>query len=93
MSLCVPTLVSDGLFLGGGEFVGGPVWDEEFERLLTETFRRLVLSALRKRDRLSEDFHEKLLTWRHGGGFSVYAKFRVMRSRSIAALICRHLAR
>jgi hypothetical protein len=38
----------DGLLLRGGEFVGGPVWDEEFERLLTETFRRLVLGALRK---------------------------------------------
>jgi hypothetical protein len=73
-------LVSDGLFLRGGEFVGAPLWDEEFERLLTETFRRLVLAALRKRDRLSDDFHEKLLTWRHGGGFSVYGRHLILNA-------------
>ena len=89
----VHALVSDGLLLPGGEFVAGPPWDDAFEGKLTERFRRLVLRALRKEERLSEGFHEKLLTFAHGGGFSVYAKFRVMRSRSIAALICRHLAR
>jgi hypothetical protein len=39
-----------------------------------------VLSALRKRDRLSEDFHEKLLTWGHGGGFSVYGRHLILNA-------------
>ena len=73
-------LVSDGLFLRGGEFVGGPLWDEEFERLLTETFPRLVLAALRKRERLSESFNDQLLTWGHGGGFSVYGRHLILNA-------------
>jgi len=61
-------LVSDGLLLPGGEFVPLPLYDEEFERLLTETFRRLVLDELVKANRLSLSFREKLLSWQHGGG-------------------------
>ncbi len=38
-------LVSDGGFKKGGEFVPFPIFDEDFERLLTETFRRLVLDT------------------------------------------------
>jgi hypothetical protein len=37
--------VSDGLFLREGEFVPGPFYDEALEKLLTETFRRLVLDT------------------------------------------------
>jgi len=40
---------------------------------LAELFRRLVLAALRKADRLSESFHERLLSW-SPSGFSVYGK-------------------
>jgi hypothetical protein len=54
------------------------LWDEETERLLTETFRRLVLDALVKEERLSPEFREKLLTFRHGGGFSVYGRHLIL---------------
>jgi len=40
----------------------------------------LVREALIEEDRLTEGFRERLLGFRHGGGFSVYAKCRVMRS-------------
>ncbi len=66
----VHALVTDGLILPGGEFVPLPAYDETLERLLTETFRRLVLGALRKEERISETFLESLSSWRHGGGFS-----------------------
>ena len=46
-----------------------PLYDEEFERLLTETFRRLVLDELVKANRLSLSFREKLLSWQLRGGF------------------------
>ncbi len=55
-----------------------PLYDEEFERLLTETFRRLVLDELVKANRLSPEFREKLLCWRHGGGFSVYGRHLIL---------------
>jgi hypothetical protein len=71
-------LVADGLFLGGGDFLPLPPYDEEFERLLTETFRRLVLDALVREERLTEGFREKLLTFRHGGGFSVYGRHLIL---------------
>jgi hypothetical protein len=51
-----------------------PLYDEEFERLLTETFRRLVLDELVKANRLSLEFREKLLSWQRGGGFSAFAE-------------------
>jgi hypothetical protein len=37
-----------------------------------------VLDELVKAHRLSLEFQEKLLSWQHGGGFSVYAEYRVM---------------
>ena len=77
-------LVADGLLLPGGDFIPMPLWSEEFEEVLTETFRRLVLDALVREDRLTEAFRERLLSFGHGGGSSVYAKFRVMRSRRVA---------
>jgi hypothetical protein len=71
-------LVSDGVLLPGGDFVPMPPYDEELERLLTETFRRLVLDALVGAERLSEEFRERLLTFRHGGGFSVYGRHLIL---------------
>ncbi len=74
----VHSQVSDGVFLPGGEYVPLPLYDQEFERLLTETFRRLVLDELVKANRLSLEFREKLLTWQHGGGFSVYGRHLIL---------------
>ncbi len=56
----------------------GRLYDETVERLLTETWRRLVLDALVGEDRLSEDFRDKLLSWRHQGGFSVYGRHLIL---------------
>jgi hypothetical protein len=74
----VHALATDGLILPGGEFVPLPDYDETLERLLTETFRRLVLKAVHEEERISEAFLESLLTWRHGGGFSVYARHLIL---------------
>jgi len=71
-------LVSDGVFFRGGDFVPGRLYDETVERLLTETWRRLVLDALVGEDRLSEGFRDQLLSWRHQGGFSVYGRHLIL---------------
>jgi hypothetical protein len=74
--------------------VAGPIYDEDLERLLTETFRRLVLEALREEQRLSEEFLESLLTWRHGGGFSVYARHLILNEEPARlAHLTRYLVR
>jgi hypothetical protein len=67
-----------------------PLYDEEFERLLTETFRRLVLDELVKANRLSLEFREKLLSWQHGGGFSVYGRHLILNEEPARLL---HMAR
>ena len=77
------------MFRKGGEFVPLPLYDDEFERVLTETFRRLVLDALVTAHRLSEDFRDRLLSFGHGGGFSAYAEYRVMRSGCVAMPVWR----
>ena len=74
----VHALVTEGLLLPGGTAIPGPAYDETLERLLTETFRRLVLEVLHREERISESFLESLLTWRHGGGFSVYARHLIL---------------
>jgi hypothetical protein len=74
----VHTLVSDGVFFRGGDFVPGRLYDQTIERLLTETWRRLVLDALVDEDRLSEGFRDQLLSWRHQGGFSVYGRHLIL---------------
>ena len=51
--------------------------DGVFERKATEGFRRRALRALRREERLSEKFHERLLTFAHGGGFSVFGRHRI----------------
>ena len=71
-------LVAAGLFLPGGEFVPAPPYDEEMERLLTETWQRLVLDALVSEERLTDAFRERLLSFRHGSGFSVYGRHLVL---------------
>jgi hypothetical protein len=37
-----------------------------------------VLEALHREERISESFLESLLTWQHGGGFSVYARHLIL---------------
>ena len=66
------------MFRKGGEFVPLPLYDDEFERVLTETFRRLVLDALVTAHRLSEDFRDRLLSFGHGGGFSAYGRHLIL---------------
>jgi len=66
------------LFLRGGDFVPGRLYDETTERLLTETWRRLVLEAPVDEDRLSEGFRDQLFSWRHQGGFSVDGRHRLL---------------
>ena len=41
--------------------------------VIEEVFRRLLLSRLRAAHRLSEEFHQKLLSW-HPSGFSLHAE-------------------
>ena len=67
-----------------------PLYDQEFERLLTETFRRLVLDELVKANRLTFLFREKLLSWLHGGGFSVYGRHLILNEEPARLL---HMAR
>ena len=76
----VHSLVSAGLLLRGGEFVLMAPYDEEIERLLTETWRRLVLDALVEEDCLTKGFREELLRWGHGGGFSVYDRHLILNA-------------
>jgi len=64
----VHALVTDGVLEKGGGFL--PLAAPDFDAL-EELFRRLVLAALVKAERLSEGFRDRLLTWRHSG-FSVY---------------------
>jgi hypothetical protein len=90
----VHALVTEGLILPGGVVVPGPRYDEELERLLTEMFRRLVLGALRREERISESFLESLRTWRHGGGFSAYARHLVLHEEPARlAHMARYLVR
>ena len=61
-------LVTEGVLEHGGAFLSLTAPDLA---ALNELFRRLVLAALVKAERLSESFRDRLLTWRHSG-FSVY---------------------
>ena len=57
-------MTTDGTFL--------PLLEPDLDAV-GELFRRLVLAGLRKADRLSESFHERLLSW-SPSGFSAYGK-------------------
>ena len=70
----VRSLVADGLLRPGGDLHPVRLWDNGIERLLTETFRRLVLDALVVAERLTKGSRDRLLEFRHGGGFSVYGR-------------------
>jgi hypothetical protein len=54
----VHAIVTDGAFAPDGHFERMGHWDAA---ALTELFRRLVLAALRREQRLSEEFHQNLL--------------------------------
>jgi hypothetical protein len=64
----VHALITDGAFHPDGTFERLSYWDSS---ALTEVYRRLVLAALRREHRLSEEFHRLLLSWVHSG-FSVH---------------------
>jgi hypothetical protein len=64
----VHALITDGAFGADGSFERLPYWDA---CALGELYRRLVLAALRRKNRLSDEFHRSLLTWVHSG-FSVH---------------------
>ena len=66
----VHATVTEGVVTKDGTFL--PVLEPDLDAV-GELFRRLVLSALRKADRLSEPFHERLLGW-SPSGFSVYGR-------------------
>jgi hypothetical protein len=65
----VHALPTDGLLARDGTFVA----TEPDVRAVEELFTRLVIEALRKAERLSEEFAERLLSWERSG-FSVYAE-------------------
>jgi hypothetical protein len=85
----VHALSTDGLLARDGTFV--PV--EPDARAVEELFRRLVIQALQKAERLSEEFAERLLGWEHSG-FSVHAEQVVFpHERDRLARLARYVAR
>jgi hypothetical protein len=82
-------LSTDGLFARDGTFV--PL--EPDVKAVEELFRRLLIAALVKAERLSGEFAERLLAWEHSG-FSVYAEQVVFpRERDRLARLARYMAR
>ena len=69
----VHALVTEGVFAKDGTF-HAVAWPPSW--VLEEAFRRLLLAALVRAERLSEEFAANLASWRHSG-FSVYAASRV----------------
>jgi hypothetical protein len=69
----VHAIVTEGVFERDGTFVAvdGPP-----SGVLEEAFRRILLAGLRRAERLTEETHEALLSWRHSG-FSAHAEQRV----------------
>jgi hypothetical protein len=85
----VHALSTDGLFARDGTFVAV----EPDPRAVEELFRRLLIEALVKAERLSEEFAERLLGWEHSG-FSVYAEQTVLpHERDRLARLARYMAR
>jgi len=82
----VHALISDGAFREDGSFERWWHWNAP---ALTEIYRRLVLAALRKENRLSEEFHKVLLSWVHPG-FSVHVGPAILPDDKAAL---EHLAR
>ncbi len=69
----IHALVAEGVFAPDGIFhaVGWPP-----ASVLEEAFRGLLLAALLRAERLSQEFFESLLAWRHSG-FSVHGEQRL----------------
>jgi hypothetical protein len=82
----VHALSTDGLLARDGTFVA----TEPDVRAVEELFRRLVIEALRKAERLSEEFAERLLS----RGFGVYAEQVVLADeKDRLARLARYVAR
>jgi hypothetical protein len=64
----VHALVTEGVVTAEGTFI--PLLAPDLEAVC-EVFRRLVLAGLRRAERLSDEFHERLLAW-SPSGFSVH---------------------
>jgi len=85
----VHALATDGLLARGGAFVS----IEPDPTAVEELFRRLLIRALQKAERLSGEFAETLLSWEHSG-FSVYAEQIVLPDeRERLARLARYVAR
>ena len=85
----VHALATDGLLAREGEFV--PL--EPDVRAVEERFRRLVIAALARAERLSEEFALTLLSWERSG-FSVYAEQVVLaEEKARLARLARYVAR
>jgi hypothetical protein len=69
----IHAIVTEGVFSRDGTFHALP-WPPS--SVLEEAFRRLLLAALRRAERLSESFLDSLLSWRHSG-FSVNGEQRL----------------
>ena len=86
----VHALSTDGLFLRDGTFVPVAAPDA---KAVEESFRRLVIAALVKAERLSEEFAERLLSWERSG-FSVHAEQVVLEDeKDRLARLARYMAR
>jgi hypothetical protein len=70
----VHVLAADGAFFPDGAFISLPPVPEQ---LLAEGFRRAVLEFLVRAQALSGEMRDRMLGWRHGGGFSVHNQVRV----------------
>ncbi len=66
----IHALVAEGVFAPDGTF-HAVEWPPS--SVLEETFRGLLLAELRRAERLSQEFFESLLAWRHSG-FSVHGE-------------------
>jgi len=69
----IHAIVAEGLFALDGTFHAipcPPAW------VFEEVFRRLLLAAFVRAERLSEEFCDRLLSWRHSG-FSVFVGTRI----------------
>ena len=72
----VHAIVTEGVFQRDGTFVRA---DWPPDGVLEEAFRRILLAALVRAERLSEEAHASLLSWKHSG-FSVFGGQRVLAS-------------
>jgi hypothetical protein len=67
-------LAADGVFGADGRFIACPPVPQA---LLAEGFRCAVLAFLVQAGAIGNELRQKLLGWRHTGGFSVHDQVRV----------------